>query len=199
MKLDDGTILWLNKRSSVRIPDTFSATNRRVLLEGEVYLDVQKNPHYPFLIETSHLNVKVLGTSFNLNTGDGNKVETILVAGRVMLEDKNNHSLLEMSPGENVTFMPENSEYLIETVDTNTTTAWHLDQLTFENVTLREIVNKLEILYDVNVKLPSTRLAQRRFRCVVNREENLADILNQLRYIASVDYRIEGREVFIYE
>lgn len=198
--LNDGTIVWLNKGASLRIPDSFSARNRRIFVDGEVYFDVKRNPEAPFLVETEQLNVKVLGTSFNLNTGiNGEMIETILVTGKVTLQSKNNNFFLEMSPGEKVSFSPGKNEYVVETVDVNICTAWHLGQLKFESVTLREIANKLSILYDVNVNLESKKLAERKFRCVINRDEGLQDILNHLEYIAPIYYKIEGKEVFIYE
>lgn len=198
--LADGTIVWLNSASTLRIPESFSVGNRKVEIKGEAYFDVKKNLESPFLAKTKHLDVEVLGTSFNLNTGiNEERAEAILVSGRVALYDKSHRSLLEMSPGEKVTFDPLRKEYVVETVDANISTAWHLDQLTFESVTLREIVNKLSIIYDVNVNLESKKLAERRFRCVINRDESLVEVLDILKYLAHIEYRIEGDEVFISE
>ena len=78
-------------------------------------------------------------------------------------------------------------------------TAWRLNQFVFENVTLREIVNQLCVKFNVNINLESTKLAQRKFRCVINEDESLPDILKLLKYLAPIQYRIEGKEIFIYE
>lgn len=91
------------------------------------------------------------------------------------------------------------NQYTVSSVDTNTITAWHLGQITFENVTLREIVNKLGLIYDVNINLESKKLADRRYRCVINHEESLKEVLDILAYLAPISYRIEGNEVFITE
>ncbi len=198
ISLDDGTIVWLNSSSSIRIPESFSLKNRKVEVKGEVYFDVKKNLPSPFLVSTDQMNVRVMGTSFNINTGaDDKTIATTLVSGKVALLDKKNHLVLEMSPGEKVTYTKERKEYYVEKVDVNISTAWHLDQLTFESVTLREIVNKLSIIYDVNVNLESKKLAERRFRCVINRDESLKEVLDILKYLAHIQYRIEGDEVFI--
>lgn len=200
INLDDGSVVWLNKGASLRIPDSFSASNRRVIVIGEAYFEVKKDPESPFWVEGGQLKVKVLGTSFNINTGtDGDKIETILVSGKVSLLDKNQHFLLDMSPGEKVSYTPGNNQYVVEAVDAAVSTSWHLGQLTFESATLREIVNKLSLLYDVHVNLESKALADIKFRCVINREEGLAEVLELLKYMVPFEYHIEEKEVFIYE
>ena len=81
----------------------------------------------------------------------------------------------------------------------NILTAWRLRQFVFENATLREIVNKLSVKFNVNINIESSALAQRKFRCVINDDEELVDILKLLEYLAPIHYKIEENEVFIYE
>ena len=198
--LADGTSIWLSESSELRIPKSFSADNRKVLIKGKAFFDVHKNPESPFLVSSSFLNVKVTGTSFDLFVDEDKKqVETILVSGKIILQDTDGKDVYGMSPGERVSYDSENNQFTIKTVDANTLTAWHLDQITFENATLREIVNKLSLIYDVNINLESKRLAERRYRYVINREETLKEVLDILSYLAPIKYRIEDNEVFIAE
>lgn len=200
LTLDDGTLVWLNNGATLRVPKSFSSENRKVSIEGEVYFDVRKNMENPFWVHTPEMNVKVLGTSFSVNSrNNGQIVETILTSGEVILQDRDFDTIMEMSPGEKVTFDALSDEYHVETIDVNVSTAWHLNQLTFESITLREIVNKIAILYDVNVNLESKTLADKKFRCVINRDESLVEVLDILQYLAHIRYRIEGDEVFINE
>lgn len=200
LSLADGTVVWLNESSSLKIPQDFSSQKRTVTLEGEAYFDVKKNYGSPFFVEASKLQLKVAGTSFNVNNRKENGVvETILVSGKVFLLNEKQQAVYEMFPGEKVVFTPEQNEYKVNTVDTNVSTAWHLDQLRFENSTLRDIVNKLALIYDVNINLESKKLADRKYRCVINRDETLEEVLDILCYLAPLRYRIEGDEVFIYE
>ncbi|MDD3064192.1 MAG: FecR family protein, partial [Massilibacteroides sp.] len=198
--LSDGTVVWLNEASTIKIPKSFSKNKRRIELEGEAYFDVKKNQHSPFIADVSSMKVKVLGTSFNLkNKKKSGVVETILVTGKVVLLDKKGKPVYDMFPGEKVTYSLNNNEYSVRTIDTNVSTAWHLNQLTFENSTLREIVNKLSLIYDVNINLESKKLADRKYRCVINRDETLEQVLDILSYLAPIQYKIEGDEIFIYE
>ena len=153
-----------------------------------------------FNVFTGYVNIQVKGTSFDVKTDVENKrVEAVLVSGEIELLDANRNKLLDVSPGEKVTYNQNKNEYTTETVDVNILTAWRLRQFVFENATLREIVNKLSVKFNVNINLESTKLAQRKFRCVINEDESLPDILKLLKYLAPIQYRIEGKEIFIYE
>ena len=200
VNLADGSTVWLSASSELRIPKSFSSSRRILSLKGEAFFDIRKNPRLPFLVTSPYINVKVTGTSFDLLVDDeGRRVEAILASGKVVLQDDRKEDVFEMSPGEKVVFNAENNSYSVSTVDVNTLTSWHLDQIKFENATLREIVNKLSLIYDVNINLESKKLADRRYRYVINREESLKEVLDILSYLAPIHYRIEGNEVFITE
>ena len=66
MELSDGTKVWLNAETQLRIPTAFVGTERRVFLKGEAYFDVTKNDKQPFIVETDLGEVKVYGTQFNV-------------------------------------------------------------------------------------------------------------------------------------
>ena len=179
--LDDGSIVWLRGNSVLKIPQSFSAVNRTVSLQGEAFFDIAKN-------------------AFHVNVNAGNKsVETVLVRGRISLHALNGKKILEMNPGERVAYSWDENTCFTDHVDVNVCAVWRFNQLVFENTTLREIANQLSIKYNVNVNIESSRLAQRRFRCVINEDERLPDVLEQLCYLAPITYRIESSEIYISE
>ena len=146
------------------------------------------------------MKVEVHGTSFHVNVNAGNKsVETVLVRGCISLHALNGKKILEMNPGERVAYSWDENTCFTDHVDVNVCAVWRFNQLVFENTTLREIANQLSIKYNVNVNIESSRLAQRRFRCVINEDERLPDILEQLCYLAPITYRIESSEIYISE
>lgn len=198
--LSDGSMVWLSASSELRIPKSFSPSHRRIALKGKAFFDIEKMPESPFRVTSPYMNVKVTGTSFNLFVDDESKqVETILVSGRVVLQDNQGKEIFAMSPGEKVVYTAQDNNYTVSSIDVNPLTSWYLDQITFENATLREIVNKLSLIYDININLESKRLADRRYRYVINKEETLKEVLDILSYLAPIHYRIEGNEVFITE
>lgn len=200
VKLADGSTVWLKSGASLKIPETFTVNNRKLSLQGEAFFDVAKNAQSPLLLSTDYVNIKVLGTTFNVRTDEDKQyVETVLASGKVALLDKQGKPVLDMSPGEKVTYCDSNKEYTTEMVDVNISTAWRFKQQIFESITLREWVNMLSAKFNVNINLESSELAQCKFRCVINEEESLLDILEQLKYLAPVRYKIDGKEIFIYE
>ncbi|MDD4158859.1 MAG: DUF4974 domain-containing protein [Proteiniphilum sp.] len=198
--LPDSSLVWLASNAELRIPSDFSDKERSVYLSGRGYFDIRKRNGTPFLVTSDILNVLVTGTSFDLTVNTEKKtVETLLVSGKVTLQNRKRKSLLDIVPGEKVVYEAQKNCLFVEKVDVQTFTAWHLDQITFENATLREIVNKLSLIYDVNINLESRKIAEHRFRYIINREESLTEVLDLLSYLAPIEYVIEGDEVFIYE
>lgn len=102
--LPDGTKVWLNAGSKLTYEGGFNKSSRNITLDGEAYFDVEKNKELPFIVETSHLDLKVLGTSFNVRSyDDDNKVSTTLVEGKITIELKGKETK------ESVTLKPNQS------------------------------------------------------------------------------------------
>ena len=89
----------------MRIPKVFAENNRKLSLQGEAFFDVAKNAQYPLYVSTNYVNIKVLGAAFNVKTDEKHQnVETVLARGKVALLDKQWNPILDMSPGEKVTY-----------------------------------------------------------------------------------------------
>ena len=90
LTLSDGTRVSLYPNSKLFYPKNFTANERKVKLDGEAYFDVTKNPDKPFIIEAQNTEIKVLGTSFNVNSNLNNKqVEVFVESGLVQVTKKN--------------------------------------------------------------------------------------------------------------
>ena len=198
--LEDGSTVWLRGNSALKIPESFSAANRTVSLQGEAFFDIAKNAQSLFIVSTDYVKIEVHGTSFSVNVNAKSKsVETVLVRGSIDLQNLKGKRILEMNPGEKVTYAWNDNTYITDRVDVNVCAAWRFNQLIFDNITLREIANQLSAKYNVSVNIESLKLAQRKFRCVINEDEHLSDVLEQLCYLAPITYRIENSEIYIFE
>ena len=115
--LIDGTKIWLNAGSNLRYDNNFNKGNRKVYLEGEAYFDVTKNKSLPFIVNTSDINLKVLGTAFNVKCyKDEGTIETTLVRGSVMIESKNQAGQNEttmLKPNEKAIFIRDKGRILL--------------------------------------------------------------------------------------
>ncbi|MEZ4884843.1 MAG: FecR domain-containing protein [Chitinophagales bacterium] len=88
VNLSDGSTVWLNQNSTLKYPTTFPTDSRNVLLTGEAFFEVNPNPAKPFVIEAGNTNVKVLGTSFNVNSRDAAHIEVTVESGKVQFYNK---------------------------------------------------------------------------------------------------------------
>ena len=85
--LADGSKVWLNAGSSLKYGANFNKKDREVILDGEAYFDIAKNKSKPFLVHTSKITLRVLGTAFNVKSyNEENTVETTLIRGAVNVE-----------------------------------------------------------------------------------------------------------------
>lgn len=197
--LADGTAVWLKESSVLKIPESFSSMKRDVSLSGSAFFDVVKSS-VPFYVSTQYVNVGVYGTTFELHVDhSARKVEATLLKGKITLLDQDRKELLDVLPGEKVTYDYSENEYVTEKIDVNLCAAWRYEQIVFEDETLRTIADKLSRKFQVNIHIQQPGLADRKFRCVINKDESLTDVLNLLEYLAPIGYRIDGKEVFIWE
>jgi len=112
--LIDGTVVTLNAGSRLKYDNMFGVNERVVQLEGEGYFKVAKDACRPFIVKTSYLNMRALGTEFNVKAyADDSTIETTLVEGSVKIErvnSQNNTEVLVLKPNQKFTFYKEDSK-----------------------------------------------------------------------------------------
>ena len=132
VELSDGTRVKINAATSLRYPVTFDREKREVYLSGEAYFEVEKDTDRPFYVVTDAMRIRVYGTSFNVNTY-GEKVQTVLVKGRIGIQGKNSSWECEVNPSELAEFGRDGKFVGIRKVDTEMYTGWKDGVLIFEN------------------------------------------------------------------
>ncbi|NJO69679.1 MAG: FecR family protein [Bacteroidetes bacterium] len=113
VELADGTKVWLNAESSLKYPENFDSEGRNVYLEGEGYFEVAKDKNRPFIVHTSQIDIKALGTVFNVKSYTSEDIiQTTLVEGSVVIEKRNlNRSEnTSASAGKSATYMKPNQQ-----------------------------------------------------------------------------------------
>ena len=97
--LPDGSSVLLNRHSSLSYPKRFKSDNREVQLTGEAYFEVSKDQKHPFIVQTEHINVQVLGTHFNVDAyRNSPEVKTTLLTGSVAVSNKRNSVRMILKP-----------------------------------------------------------------------------------------------------
>jgi transmembrane sensor len=166
--LPDGSQVYLNSGTFIRYSNNFGSGSRQVYLKGEAYFDVVRNKSHPFTVTTNDAVVKVLGTSFNINTRtSNNKIEVFVESGNVQLSQKNNHdNNILIEPGYIGTL---SGEKLIksENKDINYL-SWKTKYLIFRETGMEKVAEKLESVYNTSIKFSSQEMANCKLTATFN-------------------------------
>lgn len=194
--LSDGTKVYLNSGSSLTFPVQFlNNMNRKVELLGEAYFEVESDNQNPFLVSMSSLEVEVTGTRFNVsNYANSSSVETVLVEGKVSLKTSNENVLLK--PGEKADWNIDNKKILVKKVDTKIYTAWKDGKLMFNNINFKNIRERLERHFNIEIKNYNKQLDNEFFDASFD-IETIVEILESFKKSYHFNYKILDNEIII--
>jgi ferric-dicitrate binding protein FerR (iron transport regulator) len=197
--LEDGTKIWLNAESRLTYPKSFRGEEtREVQLEGEAYFDVAENKQKPFIVHTSDIRIKVLGTSFNVKSyGKDRTIQTTLIKGKVTIESSLDSTKLTLLPNQQAVFEKESKKIFLEHKDEAVEyTSWRDGQLLFDDRPLSDIVNELERWFNVTIEVEDRASLNCHFSAKVD-NKTLEEVLELFQDAEGIDYRIDGAKVFI--
>lgn len=182
--LPDGTKVCLNAGSTISYPNYFMGKERKVSLSGEAYFDVVKNKKAPMVVSAGNVNLKVYGTSFNVNAyPDEESTKITLVEGSVSLSSSrgkfNGKDEFFMKPGQTVTFDNNSKKLEVENKDTFQFTAWKDGLLVFKNTSFESVLKLLSRRFNIDIDLVSKNLAPIPMDATF-RNENIDEILRLL-------------------
>ncbi|WP_339715269.1 FecR domain-containing protein [uncultured Kriegella sp.] len=200
IELSDGTVVHLNAGTKLRYPKVFAeAGNRDVYLEGEAFFDVEENKAQPFVVHTQQMNVRVLGTKFNVSSYDNeNSTSTVLVEGSVGVYDTakkySNADGVVISPNQQAKI--QNGEFTVAEVDVQRFIAWMEGKLFFVNDRFEDIVKVLERNYNIKIINRHQELNDIRYTGTFQ-EKTLPEILNVFKRNTKFDYEIDNDSIVI--
>ena len=150
MLLPDGTKVWLNQSSVLKYPRAFEGKERHVYLDGEAYFEVARNHEKPFMVKSPAMDVRVLGTSFNIKCRPDNSfAETTLIEGEVEVKDKSDKGRITLLPGQKAVLNRVTGRMQVKQVDPKMEIVWHNDLIPFEKSSIFQIAAALERFYGV--------------------------------------------------
>jgi transmembrane sensor len=188
--LPDGTVGWLNSGSSLTYSLPFN-NNRKVVLDGEAWLDVTPNPQSPFEISAGNSTVKVLGTKFNVCAyRDAQYIEVVLQQGKIEFYPENKSPKVVMAPSQKLLF--KNGKMDIKTTDPSKYKAWTDGKLVFRGDDMAEVAARIGRWYNVKVILASRELEKFSFRATFE-DDSLEEVLRLLKMTSPIGYKITPR------
>jgi ferric-dicitrate binding protein FerR (iron transport regulator) len=220
--LPDGTQVWLNSESKLSYATNFNDSIREVTLEGEAYFDVVKDKNRPFIVKTSAISIRVLGTAFNVKSYNQDPtIETTLVRGLIEVQKNNEPSASKiiLRPNEKLVYnKPEAlsanqesgisidnkqsqliyispiSKYIPDS--TRVETSWVYGRLIFDGDSFSQLAEKMGRWYNIKITIKNQHLATNRFGGVFE-NENVEEALKALQLIAMFKYTIHDSEIII--
>ena len=194
--LPDSTIVTLNGNSSLSYRGSWKETKlRSVDFSGEAYFKVKSNAEKPFVVNTSGITIKVVGTTFNVKSYDEDEdVETTLVEGKVIIEKAaEGHSVSEivkLLPDQKAIFSKNSKQIVLKKVKSENEASWIKGSLIFEDEPFSEIVKDLERWYGAKIILKDRASLQCRFNTKIE-SESLEEVLKLFSLSGNVKYHFK--------
>lgn len=221
--LPDGTRVWLNAGSRITYDKNYGNALREVGLTGEAFFDVAHNPGKPFVIHTARIDIKVLGTRFNVKSYPSDKTtETTLIRGsiEVSIKDRPTEKII-LKPNEKLVVANDDStlhrnnsthpgvaveEALVSirkptyysTTGDVVETSWIENKLIFQDEEFRDLASQMERWYGMAFRFTNPK--QEVWRFTGNfQKETIQQALDALKLTQAFNYSIEGNQITIYD
>lgn len=224
IRLPDGSQVWINSGSKLTYHNSFAGSTREVQLDGEAYFDVVKDAAHPFIVHTSGIDIKVLGTAFNVKAYKAESfIEATLIHGSIEVINKNRPGAptVMLKPHEKLVYnkfqvndprdqradisIPAESDSYSITIkplskniaDSDIVeTAWVYNKLTFEDERFEDLARKMERWYNVKISLDNEKLKNHRVSgSFVN--ETAEEAIKELQFLIPFRYSVKNNEILI--
>ena len=198
--LPDGSHVWLNKNSTISYPERFRHRLRKVRISGEAYFDVMKEKGIPFVVSTGKSLVEVLGTSFNVESGEVNdEVIVTVVSGKVSLSERENpvNSII-LEPGERGILYTSGNRLEKGMNSDHNFLAWKTGILTFRSAAMAEVCTALTDYFGIPV-IPDPQADWDDIRLSATYDnKSLEDILKILALTLNISYGSANGTITLY-
>ncbi|PXV59434.1 FecR protein [Dysgonomonas alginatilytica] len=197
-ELSDGSHVVLNAGSKLTYSNNKQAGSRKVTLVGEAYFSVSKVEEKTFVVQTEYLNVKVLGTKFDVKAyPEENKTVVTLNEGKIEVETINKE-IFNIEPGQQLVYDKNTGEVKIKSVAAAESSAWKDGHLYFEDATINEIIRELERTDGVSFVFETPLPDKEHYSLKFTGNESLNQKMSVLKdLIGGFSYTIENNKVII--
>lgn len=197
LMLADGSHVQMNSASSLKYPVVFNQQERRVYLTGEAFFEVTKDSVHPFIVNVGDMEIKVYGTSFNINTLKKNGIQMVLVEGSVGIKLLRSGEECMIKPGQLAEFNKEEGKIEVREVNTSLYTDWKEGIFRFENERLEDILETLSNWYNVDVFYQTSAVKELHFSGFMERYEQIDSILNAITISTGVHFVIREHTIMV--
>jgi len=190
--LSDRSVVYLNAGSKLIYPSVFSGSRREVVLSGEAFFEVSKNPEARFIVRTASIAVEVSGTKFNVSAYEEEPViQTVLVEGEVLVRRNDTNSPddpIVMEPDQMVSYNRQTKNFETNRIDPGFFTLWKDGMLKFEDEELSIVVHKLERFYNMTVIFKDQDKGRIKISGKLDLNENKYQVLDYLEALTGMQF-----------
>ena len=194
--LSDGTEVELNADSRLAYSTVFKGKERIVSLEGEAFFRVAKDPSRPFIVRSGGIQVRVLGTEFNVRSYSPADVNVTLIKGKVEVSDTCQQQTVVMQPGQSVRHAPEEGFTLYDT-DIESFLYWKEGYFYFDDMPLEEMMAEIGRWYNIDIFFENTEAARLRMHFFANRHQDIFHLIELLNRTERIHAVIEDGQLVI--
>jgi len=195
--LPDGTTVQLNGGSLLKFTADFHSGKRTVFLDGEAFFDVTHDQSHPFIVETGDLQIKVLGTRFNVSSyPDDKTITTSLEEGKVEVRIEGQGDTY-LTPSEVLKFDKLTGKATKQTVNDYRFSDWTKGILNIKSETIEVLAKKLERRFDININFGDHEVRKHIYSGSI-KDENLDTVLEALKFTSSLKYEKQGKTITFY-
>ncbi|HKJ41831.1 MAG TPA: FecR domain-containing protein [Sunxiuqinia sp.] len=189
--LPDLSVVWLNSGSTIKYNNNFDVNNREIQLTGQAFFQVTKNKHLPLKVFSKNLEVKVVGTRFDVSAyPEDHEIKVVLERGKVIMHNtKIRESHYELNPGEMAQFDPSSGKVARKKVNPKRFISWKDGILIFRDDPMAEVIPQLQRRYNVNIIVKDPKIFNSVFTATI-KDETLEDILKSISFACHVHYQI---------
>lgn len=193
-RLPDGSRIIANSRTRVLYPEHFEGKERRIYANGEIFLEVAKDPHHPFVVESEGFDVRVLGTVFNISNTSDSTASVVLVEGSVQIDMENDRSI-RLKPRDMAELLNGDVTSLSQ-VDTDNYTSWTKGLLYLKGMPLSVLIRNLGEYYGIEINCSKT-LADTKVYGKLDLRDNLDTVLESIQEIVPMHITRSGNSIML--
>lgn len=198
LQLPDGTKVWVNSCTTLQYDEDYGFSNRNIQLSGEAYFEVARDEKKPFIVKTNGIDVKALGTAFNISAyPEDTQLITTLFSGKVAVQPTLTKQQIMLSPNQVAIYYKNGNKIEVTPYDKNLFAQWRGGYLSFEMMYLQDITKLLERNYNVVFRYENQKIKKFRFSGSFRNSEDLTQILEVIKTNTGIQYQARQDTVII--
>lgn len=191
LQLPDGTRVWLNSCTTLEYAENYGHSNRSIYLDGEAYFEVAKNKDLPFVVKANGIDVKAIGTAFNVSAYmEDSQLTTTLFNGKVAVQPTLTKQEVLLEPNQVAVYDKSRNKIEVVPYDKKLFAQWRRGFLSFKMMYLQDITKLLERNYNVVFRYENQGIKKLRFSGSFRNNEDLSEILNVIKTNTGIRYQI---------